>query len=146
MRRYKRHLKLDCIGKYPFDASLCILTYSSYQPIMGSWGRIRAGARMDAHLLRAAGFIAGTQERYPTWCCQFLRVYCEVPGPWVTVLGDAGSQVQDVLSVLLTNCGVQERQSRVCSTVAIAIVVETRCQFAVNKLNSCGTCAVLHER
>ncbi|WWC91843.1 uncharacterized protein L201_006790 [Kwoniella dendrophila CBS 6074] len=32
---------------------------------------------------------------------------------------------QDVLSVLLTNLKVQERQSRVCSTVAIAIVSET---------------------
>ncbi|KAJ8583607.1 nuclear protein-like protein [Rhizopogon salebrosus TDB-379] len=32
---------------------------------------------------------------------------------------------QDVLSVLLTNLQVQERQSRVCSTVAIAIVAET---------------------
>jgi splicing factor 3B subunit 1 len=32
---------------------------------------------------------------------------------------------QDVLSVLLTNLRVQERQSRVCSTVAISIVAET---------------------
>jgi len=32
---------------------------------------------------------------------------------------------QDVLSVLLTNFRVEERQSRVCSTVAIAIVAET---------------------
>lgn len=32
---------------------------------------------------------------------------------------------QDVLSVLLTNLRVQERQSRVCSSVAIAIVAET---------------------
>lgn len=32
---------------------------------------------------------------------------------------------QDVLSVLLTNLRVQERQSRLCSTVAIAIVAET---------------------
>ena len=32
---------------------------------------------------------------------------------------------QDVLSVLLTNLRVQERQSRVCSTIAIAIVAET---------------------
>ena len=32
---------------------------------------------------------------------------------------------QDVLSVLLTNLKVQERQSRVCSTVAIGIVAET---------------------
>ncbi|KAK9899151.1 ARM repeat-containing protein [Cystobasidium minutum MCA 4210] len=32
---------------------------------------------------------------------------------------------QDVLSVLLTNLRVQDRQSRVCSTVAIAIVAET---------------------
>ncbi|KAJ7227323.1 armadillo-type protein [Mycena pura] len=32
---------------------------------------------------------------------------------------------QDVLSVLLTNLRVQERQSRVCSAIAIAIVAET---------------------
>jgi splicing factor 3B subunit 1 len=32
---------------------------------------------------------------------------------------------QDVLSILLTNLRVQERQSRVCSTVAITIVAET---------------------
>ena len=32
---------------------------------------------------------------------------------------------QDVLSVLLTNLQVQERQSRMCSTVAIAIIAET---------------------
>lgn len=32
---------------------------------------------------------------------------------------------QDVLQVLLTNLKIQERQSRVCSTVAIAIVAET---------------------
>ncbi|KAJ7030356.1 armadillo-type protein, partial [Mycena alexandri] len=32
---------------------------------------------------------------------------------------------QDVLSVLLTNLRVQERQSRVCSTIAIAIIAET---------------------
>ena len=31
----------------------------------------------------------------------------------------------DVLQVLLTNLRVQERQSRVCSAVAIAIVAET---------------------
>jgi len=36
---------------------------------------------------------------------------------------------QDVLSVLLTNLRVQERQSRVCSTVAIAIVAETTGPF-----------------
>lgn len=33
---------------------------------------------------------------------------------------------QDVLSVLLTNLRVQDRQSRVCSTVAIAIVAVSR--------------------
>ncbi|KAI6023285.1 armadillo-type protein [Pisolithus marmoratus] len=37
---------------------------------------------------------------------------------------------QDVLSVLLTNLRVQERQSCVCSTVAIAIVAET-CGYSV---------------
>ncbi|KDN42069.1 putative splicing factor 3b subunit 1 [Tilletiaria anomala UBC 951] len=36
---------------------------------------------------------------------------------------------QDVLQVLLTNLRVQERQSRVCSTVAIAIVAETTGPF-----------------
>lgn len=34
---------------------------------------------------------------------------------------------QDVLSVLLTNLRVQDRQSRVCSTVAIAIVAVSNC-------------------
>jgi splicing factor 3B subunit 1 len=33
--------------------------------------------------------------------------------------------LQDVLSVFLTNLRVQARQSRICSTVAIAIVAET---------------------
>ena len=47
---------------------------------------------------------------------------------------------QDVLQVLLTNLRVQERQSRVCSTVAIAIVAETcgrKCPIQLHaKLNS----------
>ena len=37
---------------------------------------------------------------------------------------------QDVLSVLLTNLRVQDRQSRVCSTVAIAIVAVSPAQYA----------------
>jgi splicing factor 3B subunit 1 len=46
---------------------------------------------------------------------------------------------QDVLSVLLTNLRVQERQSRVCSTVAIAIVAETcgRESFLSHDIFSC---------
>ena len=35
------------------------------------------------------------------------------------------SHPQDVLAVLLNNLKVQERQNRVCTTVAIAIVAET---------------------
>ena len=38
---------------------------------------------------------------------------------------------QDVLAVLLNNLKVQERQNRVCTTVAIAIVAETCGPFTV---------------
>merc|ERR1719168_252394 len=38
---------------------------------------------------------------------------------------------QDVLEVLLNNLRVQERQQRVCTTVAIAIVAETCSPFTV---------------
>jgi splicing factor 3B subunit 1 len=41
---------------------------------------------------------------------------------------------QDVLSVLLTNLKVQERQSRVCSTVAIGEPSSTDVQFRLDKL------------
>lgn len=47
---------------------------------------------------------------------------------------------QDVLSVLLTNLRVQERQSRVCSTVAIAIVAET-CVSSPSGWSRCGACS-----
>jgi hypothetical protein len=46
---------------------------------------------------------------------------------------------QDVLSVLLTNLRVQERQSRVCSTVATAIVAETCGPSRVSLLFSVNT-------
>lgn len=39
--------------------------------------------------------------------------------------------VQDVLVTLLNNLKVQERQNRVCTTVAIAIVAETCAPFTV---------------
>lgn len=38
---------------------------------------------------------------------------------------------QDVLVTLLNNLKVQERQNRVCTTVAIAIVAETCSPFTV---------------
>ena len=38
---------------------------------------------------------------------------------------------QDVLATLLNNLNVQERQNRVCTTVAIAIVAETCSPFTV---------------
>ena len=38
---------------------------------------------------------------------------------------------QDVLVTLLNNLKVQERQNRVCTTVAIAIVAETCAPFTV---------------
>jgi splicing factor 3B subunit 1 len=38
---------------------------------------------------------------------------------------------QDVLATLLNNLKVQERQNRVCTTVAIAIVAETCSPFTV---------------
>ena len=39
---------------------------------------------------------------------------------------------QDVLATLLNNLKVQERQNRVCTTVAIAIVAETCSPFTVS--------------
>ncbi len=39
--------------------------------------------------------------------------------------------LQDVLVTLLNNLKVQERQNRVCTTVAIAIVAETCAPFTV---------------
>ena len=39
--------------------------------------------------------------------------------------------MQDVLVTLLNNLKVQERQNRVCTTVAIAIVAETCSPFTV---------------
>ena len=41
------------------------------------------------------------------------------------------SSPQDVLATLLNNLKVQERQNRVCTTVAIAIVAETCSPFTV---------------
>ena len=41
------------------------------------------------------------------------------------------SSSQDVLVTLLNNLKVQERQNRVCTTVAIAIVAETCAPFTV---------------
>ena len=41
------------------------------------------------------------------------------------------SRPQDVLATLLNNLKVQERQMRVCTTVAIAIVAETCSPFTV---------------
>jgi splicing factor 3B subunit 1 len=74
---------------------------------------------MDAHLLRTAGFVEGTQLKKGV-----RRAAVNSFGYIAKSLGP-----QDVLSVLLTNLWVQEHQSRVCSTVAIAIVVETRGPF-----------------
>ena len=42
----------------------------------------------------------------------------------------------DVLATLLNNLKVQERQNRVCTTVAIAIVAETCSPFTVSKSTS----------
>ncbi len=44
---------------------------------------------------------------------------------------EAERAVQDVLVTLLNNLKVQERQNRVCTTVAIAIVAETCSPFTV---------------
>ena len=43
----------------------------------------------------------------------------------------AAAAAQDVLVTLLNNLKVQERQNRVCTTVAIAIVAETCSPFTV---------------
>ncbi|KAJ6507988.1 armadillo-type protein [Mycena vitilis] len=75
--------------------------------------RIRFRERMDAYLLRAAGPTQRAQKERSPSSCQHIRVHRESIGPQV------------VLSVLLTNLRVQERQSRVCSAIAIAIVAET---------------------
>jgi splicing factor 3B subunit 1 len=72
------------------------LTYSFYQPIVGLLDLLKAHKQgIRRAAVNSFGYIAKSL------------------GP------------QDVHSVLLTNLLVQERQSRVCSTVAIAIVVET---------------------
>ncbi len=52
------------------------------------------------------------------------RRYCDVRLRVLTGL-------QDVLVTLLNNLKVQERQNRVCTTVAIAIVAETCSPFTV---------------
>ena len=46
-------------------------------------------------------------------CCGYLGYIAKAIGP------------HDVLATLLNNLKVQERQNRVCTTVAIAIVAET---------------------
>jgi len=48
-------------------------------------------------------------------------------------------RVQDVLVTLLNNLKVQERQNRVCTTVAIAIVAETCAPFT-GELRHRGLC------
>ena len=45
---------------------------------------------------------------------------------------------QDVLATLLTNLKVQERQDRVCTTVAIAIIAETCSPFSFDERESCA--------
>jgi hypothetical protein len=79
--------------------------------VHGLWGRIHASTRVDAHLLRAAGF-EGIQERHSTCCCQLLWICCEV-------LGSSRCPFR------ILHLQVQERQSCVCSMVAIAIITET---------------------
>ena len=52
---------------------------------------------------------------------------------------------QDVLATLLNNLKVQERQNRVCTTVAIAIVAETCSPFTVSPAR-CATSAAACQR
>ena len=51
----------------------------------------------------------------------------------VNTFGYIGKEIgpQDVLATLLNNLKVQERQNRVCTTVAIAIVAETCSPFTM---------------
>lgn len=49
---------------------------------------------------------------------------------------------QDVLQALLANLKVQERQLRLCTTIAIAIIAET-CQVNLNILDSLLQCCQL---
>ena len=49
----------------------------------------------------------------------------------LTLHGPTSHSPHDVLATLLNNLKVQERQNRVCTTVAIAIVAETCSPFTV---------------
>jgi len=49
----------------------------------------------------------------------------------ITIVSCVVSSPHDVLATLLNNLKVQERQNRVCTTVAIAIVAETCSPFTV---------------
>ena len=51
--------------------------------------------------------------------------------PWSQVFFFSSFSPHDVLATLLNNLKVQERQNRVCTTVAIAIVAETCSPFTV---------------
>ncbi|RVW15820.1 U2 snRNP component prp10 [Vitis vinifera] len=59
------------------------------------------------------------QEGYSASYCEYFGYIAKAIGP------------QDVLATLLNNLKVQERQNRVCTTVAIAIVAETCSPFTV---------------
>lgn len=60
-----------------------------------------------------------------------IPVTIEIPQYYCPDVIKLLSSPQDVLATLLNNLKVQERQNRVCTTVAIAIVAETCSPFTV---------------
>lgn len=60
-----------------------------------------------------------------------IPVTIEIPQYYCPDVIKLFSSPQDVLATLLNNLKVQERQNRVCTTVAIAIVAETCSPFTV---------------
>ena len=66
------------------------------------------------------------------WCCCAGFIYCGlVMYRYQNERLSDIAGMQDVLVTLLNNLKVQERQNRVCTTVAIAIVAETCSPFTV---------------
>lgn len=60
------------------------------------------------------------------WTDNFILQWCSYRHMYLQAIGP-----HDVLATLLNNLKVQERQLRVCTTVAIAIVAETCAPFTV---------------
>ena len=74
---------------------------------------------MDADLFRVVGTLESAKKAIRRASVNAYGYIAKAIGP------------QDVLATLLNNLKVQERQNRVCTTVAIAIVAETCAPFTV---------------